>query len=305
MNSQVLESDSWGSAFGPKPRRLSEIGSSLLPFRRALSLDDISLYWLPVARFPVPESQREWILDFYLRLDQEMQRRDLRVETFLQFKSLYPDLLKPFLKTTNQYQPITGVSIVYGELPPEPPTFEEIQRTVEKGGMVDVNQWMADYCHWFLVKKPQEQRRNFFGHGGVFSLYLKSDPSVTPPKVEIPRIVRTHPMFEKMEVEAKISAAYGLSDGFLKKSHEMFGEPFRDDPSFEGILFVIPLLFSRHFLDVSTSERQRWFELFDAYMIESPTDKGVLLAVNDPNFDEALESILNAMREEKFYYQCS
>ncbi len=303
MTSRVSKSDGDLPVKGEGRRRLSELDSRLLPFRRARNLHDISLYWLPVDSFPIPDPQRFWILDFHNRLDQGMQLRSLRVETFLQFKSLYPDLLNVFLKTAGDYQPITGMSIVYGEHPPAPPTAEQIQRVVEKGGAVDVNQWMADYCHWFATKKPQEQRGDFLGRGGVLSMYMKGDKSAQPPELEIPRIMRTHPLFEKMDVQPKLSGAYALGDGFLAKSREMFGDVFRDDPSYEGILFVVPLLQSRHFLRASAGERKRWFELFDGYVIESLADKGLLMAINDRNFDEALESILTAMREEKLRYQ--
>jgi len=99
-------------------------------------------------------------------------------------------------------------------------------------------------------------------------------------------------------IAAAVQELYSLQDGFLEKSKASFGEPIREDPSYEGIPFVLPFLEARHFLEASAEERARWFEVFDGYMIESMKDAGVLMAFKDPAFDDVIYAVLQAMQSE-------
>ena len=62
-------------------------------------------------------------------------------------------------------------------------------------------------------------------------------------------------------------------------------------------LFILPLFSSSHLVDASPERRATWFEIFSAYCIESPKDKGVLLAVRDPEFDETMSELVEAVHE--------
>lgn len=279
----------------------------LLPFVRAKALEDISLYWIPVDSYPMPDIQRQWLLEFLQRLNELLATRDkLREECFLQFKSLYPDLLSRFTATARKYMPMTGVALTPGEKPPALPTFEqakeEVEKVSKKGTPLDVTRWMPDHTHWFLKKNAAAQREDFWGHGGMFMLYLKPDPNTQAPPLKLPKIVTSHPAFNP-NMEGDIAAAHSLKDGFLKKSKELFGEPFRDNPAFDGLLFVLPLLNSSSFLQATIEQRAVWFDLFDAYCIESKADGGVLLALKDPCFDDHLIALLKAMQEAGYEYR--
>lgn len=277
-----------------RPRLSDPTTSSLLPLRRAETIDDISFYWLPVYQFPIPPAQVRWILEFHRLLDFELTKDGLHPETFLQFKTLYPELLNRFLETAPDYQPFTGVSLRHGEALPEPITFEKLEAEVKKGGLIDVNQWMMDYCHWFLTKRPLDQRKDFFGLGGICSLWVPKDAGEES-SLQIPRIMRTHPLFKTSNVEEKIAGLYSLQDPFLNQLRDVFGEPFRNEPSYPGMLFVLPLFDSRAMLSSTAEERKIWFDIFGSYLIESVRDKGILLAVKDPEFDDRLVAILQQM----------
>src|SRR5579871_1982082 len=103
----------------------------LRPFVRATKLTDISLYWLPVTEYPMRERERNWMLVFMRRLKSKLASdKKLRLETFLQFKALYPDLLNKFLSRSQEYQPLTGLLLQPGSKPPEIPTFEDMEAAV-------------------------------------------------------------------------------------------------------------------------------------------------------------------------------
>jgi hypothetical protein len=60
---------------------------------------------------------------------------------------------------------------------------------------------------------------------------------------------------------------------------------------------------SRNFVDATADQRQIWFELFDAYFIESKPDAGIVLACKDPDFDERLAAILESMERDGLKYR--
>lgn len=277
------------------------------PFVRALAIHDTSIYWLPVSQYPIVQFQREWLLEFHRRLGAHLRKTaGLREESFLQFKSLYPDLLDRFTETSTDYIPLTGISLVPGTAPPELPDLKAVKEQVESasksGDPVDVNRWMPDHLHWFASKKPEQQRADFFGHGGMLTIYLAPDPETTPPPIKFPRIVTSHPAYSD-SIHSEIQAVYSLRDKFLAHSKEVFGEPFRKTPSYKGLLFVLPLFTSEALLSAPSSQRSAWFSVFDAYFAESKVDRGMLLAMKNPSFDDELSEIVLAMREDGIVYR--
>jgi hypothetical protein len=278
-----------------------EKGNPLRPFARAVSLTDISLYWMPIPVYPIASSARKWLLEFLKRLSVVMAARSFRTETFLLFKALYPDLLDRFLKTSSEYSPMTGLSVQPGVTPPAQPSMEDVEAEVRKGGKIDVNKWMADYCFWFINKQAAEQREDFLGFGGMLVLFMASDAATKPPDIRVPKAARTHPAFDK-DFEAKLSSVFSMKDGFLKKSKEVFGEPLRADPAYDGIPFVIPLLRAEDLLSASAETREEWFGVFDGYCLESKADKGLLLAMKDQDFNEKLRQLLVTMRNDGLEY---
>ncbi|NYF78654.1 hypothetical protein [Granulicella arctica] len=277
------------------------------PFVRAQAIIDISVYWLPVSKYPMHPPQKEWIQEFHRRLAAHLKKTDaLREEIFLQFKSLYPDLLDRFTETSSDYIPMTGASLIPGTTPQELPDFEAVKEQVQAaskdGTPVDVNRWMPDHLHWFVSKKPDQQRVDFFGYGGMLTLYLPPDPETTPPVIKLPKLVTSHPAYSD-SIHSEIQAVYSLRDKFLAHSKNVFGEPFRKTPSYKGLMFVLPLLTSTSLLDATVEQRATWFSVFDAYFCESKVDRGMLLALKNPAFDDELNELIRTMKEDGFVYK--
>ena len=292
---------------GPKRSRLHPLKTNpVVPFSRATAVTDASIYWIPVSHYPLPVREREWLREFHRRLIAHLKREaDIREEIFLQFKSLYPNLLDRFTETSTEYIPMTGVAIVPGTTPPALPDLEAVKKEVEKagsdGGPLDVTRWMPDHLHWFVAKKPEEQRADFFGNGGMLTLYLPRDPETAVPEIKFPRLVTSHPAYSD-SIYSEIQAIYSLRDKFLGHSKEIFGEPFRTHPSYKGLLFILPLFTGASLLAAAPEQRAKWFQLFDGYFIESKDEGGMLLALKNPDFDESLATILEEMQEAGFAY---
>lgn len=272
---------------------------SLWPFVRADSTTDCSIYWCGVAKFPMHAYERAWLLEFLGRLAKRLkQMQGLREETFLQTKATLPDLMDLFLKRSRTYVPVSGMTLIPGTEPVKLPELDEIRKAAQKAGEsnspLDVSKWMADHAHLFLDKSAKAQRDDFFGYGGMFSL-LKPDPKVKQTLPLLPRIMTSHPAHSG-SLPKQYEMAQSFKDDFLAQSKLVFGTPFQNDPSFEGLPFVLPLFTASSLLDASSMQRKTWFEVFDVYWIESKPDKGLLLVCKDPDFDSHLLALLEQMR---------
>ncbi len=293
-------------------RRLTAIDRSaeLLPWRRARELTRCFLYWLPVSAFPVPALQRGWLMEFLTRWSLLMKELGLRPETFLQYKTVYPDLMKPLLNNMMELIPILGLGRKPGAALPEFPSEDEVQQSTKSMfdalshqkdvDLPDAKKYMPDYSYWFVEKSGQKQRDLFLGYGGFSMVFLKPDPDTVAPALPItPALRKKLPILQ--ELENNFAKANSLKDSFLAKSKEFFGQGLEKEPQMKGIPFILPLLDSVDFFSQPAEVIENCFQLFDAYLRESPIDKGVLLAVKE-DIEEQFINLLNGMRKEKLVY---
>src|SRR6266700_670209 len=288
-------------------RRLSSIRSSrdLLPFVRANAIEDVSLYWLGVRGFPIESRQKRWILAFLENLTGELKKEKQAVETFLQLKYTRTDLNERFTNTMFEYRPMTGILIAPGEQLPEHLTSLEAKRLTEShgpDGTINLDLLVPDYCAWFAGSQDSDQRRDFFGVGGMLTIWIDEGQEPSPLQFDLPRVIRTHPAMKGVDFEGQMRRGMRLQHPFLKRSREIFASHLPDGPVRRHALFVLPRLRSHHFIEATPETRKKWFEIFSGYCIESETDKGILLALKDPLFDEKLIGIIDAMREKDQEY---
>ena len=106
-----------GSA-GATNSQLSEPDRNQIePFLRAMGMKDAPVYWSPVWEPPMLPFQRTWLLEFHRRLAVVLENGGLRQESFLRLKSLYPDLIDTFTKTSAEFLPLTGGGLKPGVAP--------------------------------------------------------------------------------------------------------------------------------------------------------------------------------------------
>jgi len=283
-------------------RRLTEVKTArhLLPFYRATTIEDISLYWLPVAEFPIKFRQRDWILKFLENLSADLKKDKQEVETFLQLKYTRTELNDRFVNTMFQYRPMTGLLLAPSQQLPAVPTSLEIKRLTESHGpegTINLDHLAPEYCAWFAGSQAGEQRRDFFGVGGMLMIWLDEAQEPNPFNFEVPKVIATHPAMKGVDFNEQMRKGMRLQHPFLKRSREIFAAHLPDGPAKQHSLFILPRLASRHLLEADLETRSQWFEIFSAYCIESAEDKGVLLAFRDPDSDERMIAILDAMRE--------
>lgn len=250
------------------------------PWVRAATVEDCSIFWLPVSGFPMQHDERVWLLQFLEAFSVALKdSKGLREEVFLQFSTANETLGPAFRKYVQRVQFLPGLSRTPGESLRGIPDLEEVQKEIQENKAFDMAKWTADYAVWFQYKRATEQRELFLGAGGLTLLFLAPDPkTIRPPLPFSPRFRASMPVFQHIDVDGMVEGAYSLHDKFLPQSKELFGKGLNTEISLESIGFVLPLLDSGHLLAALPEVRDTWFELFDVYCRESPKDQGIVLA---------------------------
>ena len=283
-------------------KRLSDAKTRqhLLPLVRASAVKDVSLYWLPVNQFPIGFRQRLWILGLLDALTEDLKADKQAVETFLQLKFARTELNERFTLTMMEYRPMTGILLAPGGKLPESLTSLEAKRLSEnpgKDGTIDIDYLAPDYAAWFAGTQASQQRQDFFGIGGMMMLWIDEGGEPAAPKFEMPNVLRSHPAMKGVDLDGQMKRGMRLQHPFLARSREVFAAHLPDGMLKRHSLFILPLLTAPDFVDATPDQRASWFEIFSAYCIESPRDKGILLAFRSPDFDERLIDVLDTLRE--------
>jgi hypothetical protein len=286
------------------PSRLSpsDRKQDLLPWRRAIRLKRCFLYWLPTTTFPLPHCQKEWTRIFIERWAKALEGLGMRSEVFLQVKAAQAAPLKDaLLKTCLDLIPVMGLGRKPGESLPRPVNMSDVEAMQKGTKKFNVNDYLADYAYWFLDKSRQRQVELFFGWGGLTLMFLKPDANTQPPKINIPVKIRNLASIEKMDLDRMMACACSLKDEFPAKSKKLFGADLQESAQFPGLLFIIPIMESRHFFEQPEEVVSDCFRLCDMYLNESPQDGGILLAFKRDLEDQLIE-VLGQMKNEGFEY---
>jgi hypothetical protein len=295
---EFMEEDSGKKRLTPQDR-----SRDLLPFRRAEEVQRCFLYWAPAGPFPIPAGQRQWWLQFLDKLAETAGGRlGLRAETFLQVKPASEEpLSRALLANMEEFVPLTGLSRRPGTKPPEPDLQQDVADLQAGRKKYNVNDYVTDFCYWFVDKSGAKQREALFGHGAMNLLFLKPDPKTQPPEIPKIRAVRESAAFQGVDLDRMASQAYSLKDGWLAKSRELLGADLANHPHYRRIPFVVPLLSTQDFFSQTEEEVKKWFEIFDIYLGESPMDKGIVMA-SSVDFEKDLRELLHQMKEQGLKY---
>lgn len=269
------------------------------PLRRAETLEKFFLYWIPVDATPPPQAQSFWLQAFFDRLIAFLTKEGkLRTEVFLQYKTVYPNLLDHFLDRSMEWIPIVGYARTPGVPLPPIPTLKSMQPLIDGEKPFDFGDYVGDFTYWFVWKEEKQQRDLFFGYGGLTMMFMPPDPAAIAKPPYISKRMREHPVFkpifDRSDPARTITTGQSMGDKWLKQSLDIYGPDLPQSPQMKGIPFVIPRLKSIHFLN-SEEERQKLSTLCDFYIAESPEDQGVLLA-SAKDYDEPIIDILDQMR---------
>lgn len=274
----------------------------LYPLRRARELTRCFLYWIPVQSFPLPVSQKLWVLALLDRLTAyAIADLGLRVEVFLQVKATKGELKDALMKGAREFFPVMGLSRRPNSRIPPVPTKEDLLPIQQGRKEFKLDDFYADYCYWFMADSKKEQRQSFFGYGGVTLLFLKPDPKTAAPKLPTFPAFREHPAVRMVGVDRLAGVGSALADRFLSESKKLFGGGLETEAQYEGLPFIIPLLGSRDFFSQPAEDVDNWFRLCDLYFNESPADEGLLLA-SKTDIEDWLIEALGKMKQEGLQY---
>lgn len=283
---------------GARRSRLASADRSkeLLPWRRADSMTKCFLYWMPATAFPLPQTEKAWLLEFTTMLGARL-KKDLQAEpwVYLQYQTAV-SVHDEFIRHSQQFMPLMGLGHRPGTDVPEMPSEAEIMAAVDEKRKLDISKYTSDYAYWFLSKQDLPQRQLFQGLGGMTVLFRKPDPKAKPPELAIPERYRDHQLFKTFDVHGLLAGACSMQDEFLKKSKVIFGADMKASVQTEFLPYILPLLGTANFFQMKEEAVQAAFDLFDVYLHESPGDYGVVLAAKQ-DLDETLIHLLAELRE--------
>ncbi len=290
---------------GNKRNRLSQ-PSNDIPWICAdeLQLPDTRLYWLPVSTFPLPHDERSWLIEFLLRFTTQLKgRHKLRGEFFIAYKMLAGELIDTYKRYAFRCTKMIGLGRSPNTDLPAFPSEEDLKEFAASGKPFDYRDWVGDYLIWLIHPEKREQLELFFGTGKTTYVLLPPDPKIKVPDLPFtPALRASMPVFQKMDVDGRITSSFLMQDSFLEKSKLMFGEGLEDSVEYMGISFIMPLLNSSHFFAASPHLRKEWFSFIDVYINESPDDKGILLAFQNKVYEEDFHQVLESMKADGYGY---
>jgi hypothetical protein len=252
-----------------------------------------------------------------------------------------PGLRQAFLNGIMKESPLTGLSNSPGQTAvPSPaiPTMKEAQAFANKQREFKPQDYMPEQACWFVTRNGGQLKQKYLGYGGMTVLFVKPDmnkaagpppasmngPLIIPkvfrndkslkpllegfdPKepAKIPSFLREHPgmkqVFSVFDVEGVKARPATMLSPFRDKSKEIFGEGMDHDLKFEAQPFILPRLTSSHFFSHTSEQVRRWFELFDVYLAESPSDEGIIMACKD-NLTSLVADLTDEMRSDGYHY---
>jgi len=283
----------------------SALSERLRPLRRAHTLQDYFVYWIPVDSVPLRSAQKAWLREFMDRLLDYLQPEcGLTAQVFLQYKTIHPHLMEDFTKHALEFVPLMGFARKPGVALPPIPTLEDLQPLINREKAFDLNDYIGDFCYWFVVPDAPLQRDLFFGHGGMTFMFTPPNGATPATPVPIPTGIRNHttfkPLFEKVDPNRVVATGRALQQPWLGKSLELYRGDLDPSPQLRGVPFIIPLLRSSDFIH-SSIERQKLATLCEFYITESPEDGGILFA-SPTDHEGKLLAILEEMRSNKYLY---
>ena len=268
----------------------------ILPWRRAEGMTRCFLAWMPVSAFPARESERQWLLLFTTILGAHLKKAyEVEPHVFLEFKTATA-VNDEFLRNARKFMPLAGLGRHPGAVMPAMPSDQKYKELMEGKGEFHVEDYIADYCYWFLVQATERQCKLFQGLGGMSIAYWKPDPKTKPPDFRIPAQHQKHELFQEFDVKGMVAGGCAMRDGFLAKSKQIVGAGLKSSVQSESIAFMLPLLTASEVFGLPEQELKAYFELFDVYLRESPSDAGMLLA-SKHDLEETLIAVLEEMRE--------
>jgi hypothetical protein len=262
----------------------------------------------------------------------------MQLETLQKEKKLSDEYYANLLRL----RPVIGRSISsLDEMPKEPPTEDEINLLTKRKVEYDYHAMSVSRICWFRSGDTAALRATYLGFGGMTILlmsrseedqeaakqlgqlisrfklpaFLRKDARLVAMVEGLdpqnpfrpPPFIRNHPAMANLNAvmgpEKRDSQGQMRRVMFGLKTKEMFGGSMKTDPAYAGIPFLLPKLASAEIFHSTPEERASWFELFEAYLTESPADGGMLLLTRCEFLPEIVEVIASLRNDGYIYWE--
>jgi len=154
---------------------LASSGKLLLPWRRAESLQDALVLWIPCRFQDMPDGQRVWLSLFLERWFTVLtSEHGLEEECFMQLETLQKEkkLCDGFYANLLKERPLMGRSISSVQDLPKSTTTEEIELLTKGKVKYDYHMMSASRTCWFRGSDTAALRATYLGFGGMTILLM-------------------------------------------------------------------------------------------------------------------------------------
>jgi hypothetical protein len=166
---------------------------SLLPWRRAESVSDSLVLWMPCRFQDMPESQRVWLNSFLDRWCAVLSSKNgLTEECFMQLDVLQKEkkLSDEFYANLLKEQPLVGRSISSLQSQPKGlPTDAEIELLTKGKMKYDFHAMSEPRACWFRNGDASALRARYFGFGGMTILLMPRSQEDEKDEEELRRMI--------------------------------------------------------------------------------------------------------------------
>jgi len=181
----------------------------LMPWRWAESLSHCWLFWLPVKLNAIPQSQKEWLLEFFSRLTGQLDHASqLRGEYFMQMQTIdsHESIRRVFLNSMLKDTPLIGTSRRPHQNENPGVTPHDVDAFAKKKREFRAEDFIPENACWFLTREDARLRWHYLGYGGLTILYRKQEPqpaSGGDPAPALPQLPRIIPKFLRQDPTLK------------------------------------------------------------------------------------------------------
>ena len=179
---------------------------SMLPWRKAESLQVCSLFWMPARFHPMPDSQKEWLLRFLQKLELHfLEGEPLTQDVFLMLGTVATDKARMDMLLRNAMRD----GFLMGQvgrpdheqrqsLAPSKEDIDEFRRGKKSFNFFD---YSSEKACWLQTAKLQEALEGYFGLGAMTLLMRKASggqmgklpDAKLPSSIKVPRFLMRKP----------------------------------------------------------------------------------------------------------------
>jgi len=263
---------------------------TIVPWRKAEALTRCHLYWFGAKAFPLGQGELEWTTKIVLALDKILSEQfNLTAFFVVAYSYVNEDNADRFVELTTRALPQVGLRRNPGESVPRM-TRAQVQEIADGKKTFDPREFMEIYLMRLVNPNLELYLRNLWGKGESLVVFVPRQPGAKLPPMPKVKLFEDDPFMKDFDPAKMFEAAAAYRHPSLKASKELLAGDLAEDPTVSKLEFVLPRLNTQFYFAQPENIVKTFMELFPVQILESPGDKGIVLAAKH-NLDATLKDL--------------